>query len=240
MKKTVLLGAAGVCILVLLLGTTASSTSSPTAPAPLWNAIAELKAQISRLWVETATLKSRVNGDEADETALLGTAVGNGGPEPTALNAYLKIEGVPGEAADDAHPGWIEILGLTHAIGRAAHGEFTVTKMLDKSSPKLAMACSGGQHFPQVILELCRAEGGQELVMQYIFKDVIITKMFDKATPKLATSLSGEISYVTDRPTESISFNYTEIEWTYVPEFEEPVEGGWNVVINQPVAVVPD
>jgi type VI protein secretion system component Hcp len=70
-----------------------------------------------------------------------------------AIDAYIQIEGIPGESLDDKHRNWIEILGYnfgTHqstsatasstggaSSGRATVTTFNFTKFLDSASCKL-------------------------------------------------------------------------------------------------------
>jgi len=73
-----------------------------------------------------------------------------------AFDAFIKIEGIPGEALDEQHKDWIEITGYsfgTHhgtsatassaggaSSGRTTVSDFKITKNLDKSSCKLIEA----------------------------------------------------------------------------------------------------
>ncbi|MDR2015728.1 MAG: type VI secretion system tube protein Hcp, partial [Azoarcus sp.] len=37
-----------------------------------------------------------------------------------AFDAFLKIEGIPGESKDSGHDGWIEILSYHHGVNQPA------------------------------------------------------------------------------------------------------------------------
>lgn len=92
-----------------------------------------------------------------------------------AFDAYIKIEGIPGEVLDDQHKDWIEITGYhfgTHqstsatasssggaSSGRTTVSDFSFTKALDKASCKLIEASCAGQHLKEVVLTLHRAGG---------------------------------------------------------------------------------
>ncbi len=39
-----------------------------------------------------------------------------------AFDAFLKIDGIPGESTDDKHKDWIEILSFSHGLSQAATG----------------------------------------------------------------------------------------------------------------------
>ena len=138
-----------------------------------------------------------------------------------AFDAFLKIDGIPGECTDDKHADWFEILSYSHGVAQLAsgsvssggsrsaercdHQDFSIVKTLDKSSPKLALACCNGQHFPTVTFELCRAGGDKQKYMEYKMEDVIIAS----ARPG-GSSQGGDAL-----PLEEVSFSYGKLTWTY-------------------------
>ena len=85
-----------------------------------------------------------------------------------AVDYYLKIEGIEGEATDPAHTGWIEILSFDYgAPPTGAHGtgggggtgkvsmqDFHFVMKTTKSTPKLMQACANGKHIPQVVISV--------------------------------------------------------------------------------------
>lgn len=108
-------------------------------------------------------------------------------PMFAAVDAFMKLDGIPGPA-QGTHPGWIQIesfsFGMPQASTRAdtvtirpsAGGssnaevhDLTITKLADVASPKLALACATGKHFPEVTLEL----NGQRTLLQ----DVVIASV---------------------------------------------------------------
>jgi len=162
--------------------------------------------------------------------ALAGAALVGGDPSALAQNTattvavpapqsrggtYMKIEGMPGAATDKLHPGWIEISSFQWGIGRGISSgtgsaadrqgqapsvsEITVTKQQDASSSKLMQAATLAKHFPEVTIEFVRPD--KQVVYQVRLKDVVISRH--------AMSSGG------DRPSESVTLNFTKIEWTY-------------------------
>jgi type VI secretion system secreted protein Hcp len=133
--------------------------------------------------------------------------------------AYMKLGDIKGEAteAKDGHKNEIEILSVNfdaaqagiardvatgqasgkrdaatgQATGKRQHKPFVITKQVDKSSPKLAEAVAKGKVFKTV--EIGEANG------TYTLTDVVISSV--------QPSSGG------DRPMESLSLNYTKIEW---------------------------
>lgn len=137
------------------------------------------------------------------------------------FDAFLKIDGIPGESQDDKHKEWIELhsfaTGVSQIVGgnrsttgaatggRVEHQDFSVVKNLDKTSPKLNEACCKGTHIPKIIMELCRATGDKQLYYKVTLGDSIITSVRPGGSAK-----SGEAV-----PLEEVSFNYGDIEWNY-------------------------
>jgi type VI secretion system secreted protein Hcp len=90
-----------------------------------------------------------------------------------AFDAFIKFDGIEGESSDSKHIGWIEITSCDMEINqtisttassaggagaeRADFSDLSFTKLLDKSSPMLAVACADGTHFNTVTIELCRS-----------------------------------------------------------------------------------
>jgi type VI secretion system secreted protein Hcp len=137
-----------------------------------------------------------------------------------AFDAFLKISDIPGESTDDKHKDWIEVLSYAHGLSQPAttrstagaasgercnHQDFSVVKVLDKASAKLALFCCNGKHIPSVKLELCRATGDKTKYMEYLMTDVIVSSVRPGGS-----SHGGE-----NLPLEEVSFNYGKIEWTY-------------------------
>lgn len=126
--------------------------------------------------------------------------------------AYIKFDGVDGEAKDSDHKGWIDVLSVSQSIARsmdsglsarssaaASFSDITVTKELDKSSPKLAEAVATGKVIPKVEFHLTSTHG---TYYKYELTNVMVTSY----------SMSGEAD---ERPTEEVSFNFTQIKTTY-------------------------
>lgn len=152
-----------------------------------------------------------------------------------AFDAFLKIDGIPGESTDDKHKDWIEILSFNHGISQPAsttvssagggsaercdHDDFTITKLVDKAHPKLMEHVSSGKHIKNVTLELCRAGGDKLKYLEVKMEEVIVSNV----SPSGASS--GEHGF----PQESVSFNYGKIKWTYTQQKRPDGSGGGNV-----------
>jgi type VI secretion system secreted protein Hcp len=135
-----------------------------------------------------------------------------------AFDAFLKIEGIPGESTDDKHKNEIDVLsyswGIARSIpqrggnGRAKVSDFSVVKFTDKASPVLFDATCEGQHIPEATFTVRKAGASQQTFLKYVFKEVIISSVQPSGT-------SGSESTV---PTESVSLNFGSVEITYTPQ----------------------
>jgi type VI protein secretion system component Hcp len=118
-------------------------------------------------------------------------------PSFAALNAYLKMDTIPGESTDPSHAGWIEAQGLnfgtSHAQAVIAPGaarcsihSLNFTKRVDKASPMLARTAMNGAPIPNVTLEV----NGERHMLQNV------------------TIASVQQTQLDGRPAESISLNF--------------------------------
>lgn len=152
-----------------------------------------------------------------------------------AFDAFMKIEGIPGESTDDKHKEWIEILSYSYGVTQPAsasastaggasaercdHQDFSIVKALDKATPKLFEACCTGQHIKEIKLELCRAGGDKVKYMEYKLTNVIVSSVRPSGSAQGGESL----------PLEEVTLNYGKIELTYTQQKREDGSGGGNV-----------
>lgn len=164
-----------------------------------------------------------------------------------AFDAFLFIDGVPGESTDDKHKDWIEILSFNHGLNQTASGSmssgggasaercdhtpFTVVKTLDKASPLLAEKCCSGEHIKEVKLSLNRAGGDKVQYMEYKLQHVLVTTV----------SPGGSSQGKETLPLEEIAFRYGKIEWTYTQQKLADgtgggqVASGWDLTSNKKI-----
>jgi type VI secretion system secreted protein Hcp len=158
-----------------------------------------------------------------------------------AVDMFLKLvdsngQLIEGESVDQQHPKEILIASFSHGVtvptvvggggtGRASFSGLDLTKTLDKASPLLYSYTAQGRHIQQAVLSV-RFSGATPFEFYRItLTDVIISSV--------QTSGAGE------RPTESLSLNFTRIEWRYVPQNANgsagtPVVTTWNIAANTP------
>lgn len=137
-----------------------------------------------------------------------------------ASDMFLKLDGIEGESTDSKHKGEIEVRSWSWAETNAATGasgggrgagkvsmsDLVITKDVDKSTPKLALACATGEHISQATLTVRRAGGEQQEYFEITLTDCLVTSY------QMSGADGGGV------PSESLSLNYTKIEWQYKPQ----------------------
>jgi type VI secretion system secreted protein Hcp len=141
--------------------------------------------------------------------ALLLLLAGAGLPTPTShAAAYLKFEGIDGEATSPAHDGWIDVLSVQTGIARTGTrtgphlSPLHVTKPVDKATPLLYRACATGDIIPRASLELVRAEGKWLRYYRIVLENVIVSSI------QTGGSAAGH-------PEEEVDLDYSKITWTH-------------------------
>lgn len=175
-----------------------------------------------------------------------------------AVDAFLKIDGVDGESTDDKHKGWIEVLSFqwgasnpTSATASSAGGgttervtisDLTITKHIDKASPKIHEANSNGKHFATVTLQLCRAGGDKVQYYEVKMEQAIISQAVGQAVSmgsRGTIDIKGGKGSVDNLPVEMVNFNFGKIKWTYTQQKRADgsgggnVTGGWDLTTNK-------
>ena len=149
-----------------------------------------------------------------------------------AFDAFLKIDGIPGESTDGEHADWIEIATFAHGVEqpisktassaggataeRANFEEFTITKQVDKASPKLFAASFTGKHIDEIIFHVCRAGDDKQKYLEIKMQQVLISSFRQGG---------GE-----GFPTEHVSFSPGKIVMTYTQQKRADGGPGGNVV----------
>lgn len=163
-----------------------------------------------------------------------------------AFDAFIKIDGIPGESTDAKHKDWIEVVSYNHKIEQPAsstassvggataervnHGTFNIVHQLDKATPKLLEACCTGKHIKEVVFELCRAGGDKIKYMEIKLEQVLISRV-----DEVGASEGGF-------PTETIALSYGKIKWTYTQQKRADgsaggnVSAGWDLTTNKTIA----
>ena len=169
---------------------------------------------------------------------------------PADAAAFVKFDGVDGEAMDKDHDKWIEVESVSARMDLApasvagsggtargsadlAHDTFTMTKWVDKSSPKLSEAACNGKVFPKVEIHMSASYGGSRATyLKYELTNVRITSY----------SVGGAAES-TDRPMEEIALNFGKVKVTYTEDGGKSKGKGaaqsYNVAQREEVRVTP-
>ena len=137
-----------------------------------------------------------------------------------AFDAFLKIDGIPGESQDDKHKNEIDVLSFHWGIarrnrGRAQVQDFQVVKHVDAATPLLFDAVCSGQAIKEAVFTLRKAgERGIDFY-KIRFEDVIISS----AAP--AGSAGGE-----DLPMEQVMLDFQSAEIEYPIQDPTGAPGG--------------
>lgn len=137
-----------------------------------------------------------------------------------AMDMFLRIGTVKGESRDKKHAEKIDVLawswgmsnsGTAHTGGGAGAGkanvqDLSVTKYIDKASPKLQLACLKGTHFDDA--ELIVRKAGDTPV-EYVIMTL---------TEVMITSVSTGGSGGEDRLTENVSINFAKVKFEYTEQ----------------------
>ena len=130
-----------------------------------------------------------------------------------AVDAFLKIKGIEGDATQKFHKGEIEVLSYSWGIAQVGDpttgggttkvsiSDFSIQKFVDKASPLLFAACCTGEHFPDAIFTVEPAGAGGTKPTAFLkikLSDVLIS--------------SFQASGSSETPTESVSISFREME----------------------------
>jgi type VI protein secretion system component Hcp len=129
-------------------------------------------------------------------------------PAQAASFALLQVSGIPGESADPAFPGWIELtsLGLTGPLNSGPSGTFSINKLIDKASPLLAKKCASGQHIKDaklVLREIAPAPGSPPLICVITMNDLLVG------------SYSSALDETLGQLIETVELNFSRIYFHY-------------------------
>jgi type VI secretion system secreted protein Hcp len=125
------------------------------------------------------------------------------------FQAFLKIDGIPGESTNSKHKGEIDVLAFSWNIkqsigpggGVPQVSDFSIVKHLDIASPPLFAAVCTGDHIASALLTV---ESGSNPKGQALFYKVTFTEVL---VSSVAPSGGGG-----DQPTEQVSLSFAKAE----------------------------
>ncbi len=144
-------------------------------------------------------------------------------PALAAVDIYLKLGGIDGESTDDRFRAWIPLesyeVGFdSGVITRHASGAtptrkpgcsaLSAVKYYDAASPHLMAAVMAGTHYPSAQVHFVRPEGLRPVFLKYELEDVVVS----------ALSTAAVAGASPQKPTESMSLNFSRLTVTYYPQ----------------------
>ena len=163
-----------------------------------------------------------------------------------AENAYIQIEGAPGEGTERNHKGWIPLKSFSWEVtrtvdmedlstaqrgfGNSSFGKISVTSEMGKHSPKLMLSVADGTVRDKTEIHLTRSGSsgskGMETYCTVILSDSIIDKY----------EVSGGEEQI---PEENWDCAYRAIEWVYMladpnsGELKKGADFAWDLLAGE-------
>lgn len=160
-----------------------------------------------------------------------------------SVDYFLKIEGIEGESQDHKHKNEIELESWSfgesnsgsHAggggggAGKVTMQDFHFVMKENKSSPKLFLACAGGDHIKKATLTCRKAGKDQQEFLVVNFEDLMVSSY------QVGGSAGSSVI-----PVDQISLNFAKIQFEYKEQKADgtlgsPVKAGWNVKENKKI-----
>ena len=154
----------------------------------------------------------------------------------------LDIPSIPGQSTVKNYEKKIELLSMSHGVamqitgdisnqertsGKPNHQDVTVSKYVDISTCPLIAACNAATNLATCTITIGRNDAGAFLPYLVITMDNVLV------SSDSISSGSG------DKPTETVTFNYTRITWSFTEQ--KPASGKegnngaiWSLATNTP------
>lgn len=145
----------------------------------------------------------------------------------SAVDFFLKIDGIEGESQDAKHKGELQLLSFSHGVvhqpgagsaggsgdaGLSTWPDASFTMHIDKAYPKLFTACCSGEHIKKSVLIMRKAGKVQQDFLKITYSDVLVSSVSTQGTSaKPGASL----------PIVNFSFNFAQIEEEYRTQKED-------------------
>ncbi len=150
---------------------------------------------------------------------------------------YVNYDGIPGEATQENHKKWIDVMSLSWGVGRGISttsgstnnreasepsvSEVSIVKMFDAASPKLFTEACTGSAGKTVKIDLVTTGSPGVTFCTYTLTNALIS--------------SYSVSTGGDRPTESVSISFTKLEFKFTP-YDDKNKAGTPVTVSYDLA----
>lgn len=156
-----------------------------------------------------------------------------------AVDYFLKIKDIEGESTDAKHKNEIDVLSWSWSesqsgtfasaggggAGKVNMNDLAFTMNVNKASPAILLACANGKHIETALLTCRKAGTEQQEYLKITFTDLLVSSFQTGGS-------SGDIV-----PVDSVSLNFSKIEYSYAPQnkkggLDTPIPVHWNVKEN--------
>ena len=153
------------------------------------------------------------------------------------MGIYMDFDSIKGEATQQDHKKWIDILSISWGAGRSINtvsgsaqnreasepslSEINIVKQFDASSPKLFTEACAGNQGKTVKIDLTTTGSPSVVFCTYTLTNALISSY--------SVSSSG------DRPTESIGISYTKLEFKFTP-YDDKNKAGTPTTVSYDLA----
>jgi type VI secretion system secreted protein Hcp len=136
---------------------------------------------------------------------------------------YVRFEGIDGGSLDRDHRNWCDAVTFSHGLnhpasatgstrrrGSVEYGALSITRRIDKASPKLEEAAARGNTIPRVTLHVTAssADAGRVPYYQVVLTNVVITSYTVQGSSESPPTEEVGLSF------EQISVTFTEVDHT--------------------------
>lgn len=143
------------------------------------------------------------------------------------MGIYMDYDGIKGEATQQDHKKWIDVLSLSWGAGRAITtsdesvvnrlssgphlSDVTIVKSMDVSSPQLVNEALAGNEGKTVRIDLTTTGSPSVVYCTYTISNALIS--------------SYSVASSADRPTETIGISFTKLEFKFTPYDDKNMAG---------------
>lgn len=157
-----------------------------------------------------------------------------------AVDMFVKIGALKGEAQDDKHKDEIDVIrwswglhqtgtggqGGGSGAGKVSVSDLQITKPIDKSTPDLALSCANGKHFDKAIFTVRRAGEHPLEYLVITMEEVLISSI------SIGGGGNDEIL------TENVNLNFSKVKVDYKEQTKTGGAGAsptmtWDIKANK-------
>jgi type VI secretion system secreted protein Hcp len=160
---------------------------------------------------------------------------------------FLQLDGIEGQASDQAHDKWLELVSFSHGetqnvsiqrsgdvAGRGQFAPFKFTHAVDKASPKLQLYCMNGNKITKAVFQYCRMIGGtQTPVYEVTMENVRVAK-----TELKTITTDANADPLSQQPVEDVELVAGKMTWKVTPikpdgTKDGTIEASYDQIANQ-------